>query len=137
VIVAMVALVVGPSGCGGDDGADERFAERGERICSSVPAEAVALAEEPPPDPDPGLDGAIAAVRQAVAELRAIDPPEGEEDVIEGALRSWEEHLDEVAAGGPVDPFVLDSAYEAHNVLLEAGLPTCAALLPRQAPPGA
>lgn len=114
-------------GCGGDGDQGGGFAERGSRVCDALPIDPARLA-------DPGADD-VEAARDAIAELRDLEPPTGEEDVIAGALMSWEDYLDEVEGDGPVDRWVLDSAYEAHNVLAEAGLDTCAAHLPRQGPP--
>lgn len=114
--------------CGGDaDGDGDGFVERASRICAALPAELA--------DPATATADDAELARHAIAELRQLDAPPGEEDVIAGALTSWEEYLDEVEDGGAVHRWVLDSAHEAHNVFAEAGLDECAAHLPHQGPP--
>lgn len=101
--VAVTLLAIAPAACGGGSGrlSKHDFVEKANGICAKSNAKIKAL---PPPDlADPHatpniLRRILAIQREAVAKLRALQPPEKDEPAIKKWLGFVERELDQATA---------------------------------------
>ena len=133
---ALVPAVFLVAGCGGDDDTEtssgdplskEEFIAQADEICESGDAEIEQQAIDLGPTPD--ADALVTTIivpgtRDQVEQIRALTPPEGDEEEISEFLDTFDRGLDELEN----DPSILSKAVtiaEARRLAAEYGFQSC------------
>ena len=135
-LVALFATTALVAACGGDDSSDEpaptkaAYIEEADAVCASDQSEFEEIVADLPNDIEAEesqtaiTDEIVPLYRDQVEELRAITPPEGDEDTTAAIYDAVDSALDAIDE----DPSALGDAStfeEANNLATEYGLEVC------------